>query len=127
MNKKIITITRKVIISLIIFRDSDRTLGLFVENRYTESQKMKISEAIYREIEFDKKFMSGEDQSYEESQEQIKRLTDKSIYSYQTLLELTVGLRQAQKTGQSIGLIKFFEMMIAFVKLAINSFKLYRS
>jgi hypothetical protein len=114
MDKKIITFSREVFVS-------------FVENHYTESQKLKISEAIYREIELDKKFMKGEDPSYEESQEQIKRLTDKSVYSYQTLLELIVGLKLAQRSGQSIELIKFFEMLIAYVRLTINTFKLYRS
>jgi hypothetical protein len=127
MDKKIITFSREVFVSLLVFRNLDKTLGLFVENHYTESQKLKISEAIYREIELDKKFMKGEDPSYEESQEQIKRLTDKSVYSYQTLLELIVGLKLAQRSGQSIELIKFFEMLIAYVRLTINTFKLYRS
>jgi len=125
MHQKIVTSAEEVIISLMVFRKSDRILGSFIENRPTEAQKQKISAALIHELNFMRKSMDV-DPSYEEAQEQIKRLTDKTIYSYQTLLELTIGARRA-KMSNEIELLELFERMKAVVRMTIDSFKLYRS
>ncbi len=126
MNEKIIPISENIILILIAFRDSDRVLGSFLENRQTAEQKRKITEVLVYELNFEKKLREEEYPSSEKIDEQIKRLTDKNVFSYQTLLELTIGARRAQ-VADEIEFRKLFERMIILVTLTINSFKLYRT
>lgn len=107
------------------FEKADRILGKFVSNRFTDEQKNRLVSILVKELNLVVKSRES-DLPFDEIQEQAKRLQDKSVYSYQTLLELSIGSRRARFTSQS-EIEDVFNRLKAMVKISIDSFKLYRS
>lgn len=106
------------------FKKTDRILGTFISNRMTDEQKNKIASILIKEMNL--VISRQSDLSFDEIKEQAKRLQDKNIYSYQTLLELSVGSRRARFTNQS-EIEDVFNRLKIMVKNSIDSFQLYRS
>lgn len=115
----------QIFVCLKKIEQSDRTLGSFVKNRLSDEEKMRITRILVEQANLMLKFRE-QNPTLEEVEAQAQLLQDKSVYSYQTMLELTVASRRAKTVNQP-ELMEMFDRLKNTVKMAIDSFKLYRS
>jgi hypothetical protein len=125
MVEGVMTRDNQILACLDTFVQSDRILGGFISNPMTNAQREEIIGILIKELNLKAKNMEN-DPSFDEIEEQIKRLQDKSVYSYHTLLELSVGSRRARFMKQP-EMEEISDRLKAMVKITIDSFKLYRS